>query len=213
MDDQYAAVAAPEETGRVFAAYRDDLENRRRVVITTGHSLGAGLAQTIHYAYPWAVRQTYAFDPSPVTAHSRYGDAPVENHRTKDGQPFRFDDAPPIDGFPSHLTLRVYEAREVLSYLRSFLRTFYPITEQIIEVRFGFSTNYNFVAQHNMAELAECLRRWACLHLDGAPVDPPHPWWRTAERSSPAACEQSTSTADLACGSEDPAPKTDVPTR
>lgn len=166
-DTQYEICPRADEVGRVFSAYRPRIDAGSVVVITTGHSLGGGLAQRLRYAYVQDVRQCYVFNSSPVTGYS----LTPENKMV-------FDVRLPLAGFPAAPTLRIYERGEILAYLRGLLRVFYPISDNIQEVRFDISTGHNPVGQHNMAVFAEKLVELAAV----PPADPANtrtPWWET----------------------------------
>lgn len=70
--------------------YGKQIRDGKLAVVTTGHSLGGGLAQSFMYRLPEEVRQCYAFDPSPVTAFTGL-DAKSKK---------RFNDLLPNKGFP-----------------------------------------------------------------------------------------------------------------
>ena len=176
-DNQYAA--CEHEFDGVFAEFADELKAGETVFITTGHSLGGGLAQCLRYLWPLDVRQCYAFDPSPATARSARSETSKRD----------FDCLPPVDGFPGALTMRLYEKGEILAYVRAQLRIFYPISGQINEVRFDFRSGINPFSQHNMALLAQSIDASAkeipskVRHPDHLPA----PWWdrrRTIEKAA-----------------------------
>jgi hypothetical protein len=113
-------------------------------IVTTGHSLGGGLAQQAGYMSA-RITRVYAFDPSPVTG---YYDL-EEGFREANSKGKRI--------------YRIYEHGEVLAYARLLLKAFYPIAEydpEIVEIRFNL-TQGNTVAQHSMADLARALTRLA----------------------------------------------------
>ena len=136
------------------------LENRskegpawRPVVVTTGHSLGGGLAQQLAYSLlddgePSEVRgvsEVFAFDPSPVTGW----------YSVPEGQRIRNAKGLSIT--------RAFEHGEVLAYLRLLFSYAYPPSAQdpaIWEVRFNFNESWNPFSSHGMRALA--------CHLQGA---------------------------------------------
>jgi hypothetical protein len=113
-------------------------------IVTTGHSLGGGLAQQAGYM-DVRIKRVYAFDPSPVTGY--YDLDRRLRHAASAGKRI----------------YRIYEHGEILAYLRLVLKGFYPVADrdpEIVEVRFNL-TRGNSVAQHSMADLAKTLTRVA----------------------------------------------------
>jgi Lipase (class 3) len=125
-------------------------------LVSTGHSLGGGLAQQFAYALVLdehlpRVSKVYAFDPSPVTGYYSVDDAVLEVNR-------------------KNLQIeRIYERGEVLASLRSTLSIVYPLSSSapaISEVRYNL-TNGNPVSQHSIAALARGLARAAGMDMKG----------------------------------------------
>jgi hypothetical protein len=113
-------------------------------IVTTGHSLGGGLAQQAGYI-DVRISRVYAFDPSPVTG---YYDLDRQKRQAASA---------------GKRIYRIYEHGEILAYLRLLLKGFYPVADrdpEIVEVRFNL-TRGNSVAQHSMADLAKTLTRLA----------------------------------------------------
>ena len=109
-------------------------------IITTGHSLGGGLAQFAAYLSPF-IKNVYAFAPSPVTG---YRSVKKENR---------------IINQVDVCIARIYERGEILSYARFFMRKLVNPSlkdPKINELRFNFS-NYDPISEHSMARLAENL--------------------------------------------------------
>jgi len=127
-------------------------------IITTGHSLGGGLAQLMAYKSR-EVGAAVVFDPSPVTGfHQCVGDDEVHCNV-------------PI--------WRAYARGEVLAYLRAALRLSYRLSENITEVEVG-NLRGNLISRHSMpAFLAELARayhqappgRWSVARLMQAVPD------------------------------------------
>jgi hypothetical protein len=138
------------------------------VIVTTGHSLGAGLAQSIFYSsysrVPGSrVTQCYAFDPSPVTGALQLGtgeqrkaarDARQQTQARLAGDKVKGE--PSLAHFDFGI-VRVYEGGEILAYPRSLLRQFWPLHPLIAELRFDFTDRGHAVGQHAMSVLAESL--------------------------------------------------------
>jgi len=106
-------------------------------LMTTGHSLGGGLAQQAAYAVP-DIKKVIAFDPSPLTG---FRSVP-EPARSIHAKGIKIE--------------RVYEKGEILAFLRGPLRRFVPLDNEdpsIIEVRFNLTTG-RAVAEHSMTDLA-----------------------------------------------------------
>ncbi|MHC2148651.1 alpha/beta hydrolase family protein [Pseudomonas sp. 210_17 TE3656] len=123
--------------------------------ITTGHSLGGGLAQHMLYAFPDRIEQVIAFDPTPVTASVDVSETAkkVEN----------------CSCLPEHLKhigvnlgseariLRVYFDYEILSSLRLPHKTFLGLLPYVQEVTFNLSGAWGPVSRHSMSKLAEAI--------------------------------------------------------
>jgi pimeloyl-ACP methyl ester carboxylesterase len=150
--DQYNVLAeivphvidhAKQHIGRWAAEHRQPGFGRFRIV-STGHSLGGGLAQLFAYKST-EVNAAVVFDSSPVTGfHSCVSDTEVNCHV-------------PV--------WRVYERGEVLSYLRSFTRQFYPLSENITEIEFDLLGG-NPIVNHSMDLFHERL----LLHVKAQPT-------------------------------------------
>ena len=161
--NQYRVAPSAKEVGLVFESFKNQPDT---VFITTGHSLGGGVAQCLMYAYP-QVSQCYAFNPSPVTA---FYDQPEDKRQS-------YSEKLPLPGFPSHRTLRIYEKGEILAYLRAQMRAFYPLDDKIMEVRWNFDTKHNVIRNHGMLGLA---RNAVSVHQDAEIPNPApeyRPWW------------------------------------
>lgn len=87
----------------------------RPVIITTGHSLGGGLAQQLLYAASDKVDHCIAFDSSPVTG---FYDLDEEVRK-------QYHRLPNRSGFSQYRIIRAYERGEVLSIPRNALAAFY----------------------------------------------------------------------------------------
>lgn len=125
-------------------------------LVSTGHSLGGGLAQQFAYALVLddklpRVSKVYAFDPSPVTGYYS-----VDNHV--------------LDVNRKNLSIeRIYERGEALASLRSALSIVYPLSSSepaISEVRYNLA-NGNPVTQHSIMALARGLTRAAGMDMKG----------------------------------------------
>lgn len=121
---------------------------------STGHSLGAGLAEKFAYSLPAAnyriprVEKVFAFDPSPVTTFlNTKGNVRKEN---KEGLE--------ID--------RIFERGEILAILRAITAVFHApstVNPRVTQVRYNLFGNDRFgitnpVASHAIDELAERLQ-------------------------------------------------------
>lgn len=106
-------------------------------VYTTGHSLGGGLAQLLSYSDD-RVSGAVAFDSSPVTGYSTL----VSNEQIN---------------CSSHV-LRIYERGEALQYVRSVVRRFHSLSDNINEVSFDLNHSYgNPIANHSMTRFRKGL--------------------------------------------------------
>ena len=106
-------------------------------IVTTGHSLGGGLAQHAAYAHP-GIQHVIAFDSSPLTG---FRDLPKE---------VRIRNSRDVE------IARVYEKGEILAYVRGFLRRYLPLSMKdpsITEARFDLTRGLT-AKQHPMTALA-----------------------------------------------------------
>ncbi len=117
-------------------------------IVSTGHSLGGGLAQMFAYKSS-EVNGAVAFDPSPVTAFTSC----VADHEVNCNVP----------------VWRVYERGEVLSYVRAVTRLFYLLSENITELEFNLMGG-NPILNHSIRRFHDSLKS----HLDQRP--PVAPW-------------------------------------
>lgn len=169
--NQYRVGPSAEEVGLVFEYFK----NTDTIFITTGHSLGGGVAQCLMYAFP-QVSQCYAFNPSPITA---FYDQSKDKRRS-------YSEKLPLPGFPSHRTLRIYEKGEVLAYLRAQMRMFYALDDKIMEVRWDFDPKHDIIGNHGMLGLA---RNAVSVHQDAEIPNPApeyRPWWLRTPPSTTA---------------------------
>ena len=166
--DQYTVVA--KDTGKeVLENLRTRIENRRDRykdvhIITTGHSLGGGLAQHLAYSLPEIqspdgtllprVSNVYAFDPSPVTGwYSVKSDL-----RTPNVKGLKID--------------RIFEHGEILSYIRLLMSYINPpsATDPAIrEIRYNFVESINPFRSHSMRLIACAL---IDASVEGIALDP-----------------------------------------
>jgi hypothetical protein len=114
--------------------------------VSTGHSLGGGLAQHLVYAYPGDVEQAIAFNPSSVTG---FVDVSYNNRR----QGCACKDTLG----PEARLIRVYESYEILANLRIFHKLIFPPERHVQEVRFPFQKSWNPISQHGMQIFAAKL--------------------------------------------------------
>jgi hypothetical protein len=108
-------------------------------IITTGHSLGGGLAQQAAYGSK-NIKTVYAFNPTPITGY-RNIDKPTLRENRK-----------------GIFIARIFEHGEILAYMRFGLRMFYKISgknPEIVELRFNFSRKPGVIREHAMDALAQ----------------------------------------------------------
>lgn len=151
------------------------------VVITTGHSLGGGLAQNFMYQCHGKVFQAYVFDPSPVTAFTDLDEKSKE----------AFTELLPNEGFPDAQIVRVNQAGEILEPMRSVGSRFTYYTNQIDRITFdvseypGLFRRQAAFSRHSISGLAIGLMLRGGHPVDTMPTlhasqEPRHwhrPWW------------------------------------
>jgi hypothetical protein len=118
------------------------------MLVSTGHSLGGGLAQQFAYALPVSptlkVTQVYAFDPSPVTGFFSVDSETRDKNRVG-----------------LHID-RIYERGEILALLRSFTSLFVQpsaVDPTIRGVRYSLLNGGNAVANHSMHDFACAIQQ------------------------------------------------------
>jgi hypothetical protein len=155
--DQYTVVA--EDTGKevlenLKARIEKGRERYKNVrLITTGHSLGGGLAQHLAYSLPQIqssdgttlprVTDVYAFDPSPVTGWYSVRNTEL---RSLNAKGLRID--------------RVFEHGEILAYIRLLMSYINPPSASdpaIRELRYNFVQSINPFSSHSMRLIACAL--------------------------------------------------------
>jgi pimeloyl-ACP methyl ester carboxylesterase len=131
---------------------------KQPTIVTTGQSLGGGLAQRFAYALPDEpgvprVAQVYAFDPSPVSGYYSVKDATLRERNT------------------ATLSInRIYERGEILAIVRSVASLFHPPSvdrASIRGVRYNLLPTRNPILGHSIPELACKLNDVA----DGRPMN------------------------------------------
>lgn len=128
---------------RALAAQGRALATPGFQIVTTGHSLGGGLAQMLAYKNG-EINGAIAFDPSPVTAFTSC----VLDHEVNCNVP----------------VWRVYERGEVLSYVRALTRVFYSLSENITELELNLMGG-NAILNHSMKRFHDSLKN----HLSQRP--------------------------------------------
>ncbi|MFK8163971.1 MAG: hypothetical protein AB8H12_16110 [Lewinella sp.] len=127
-----------------------DLEERSKTegneceIVSTGHSLGGGLAQLTAYASS-RINRVFAFHPSPVTG---FYDIPLtkrtENKRDTE-------------------VFRIYEQGEFLAYVRNFMLLLYPAPKfetkhpRFVQVGYNLLGHRGIASQHSMKRFAKWL--------------------------------------------------------
>ena len=143
---------ARQAADKIIKAYEDREKAAGRkppIVLTTGHSLGGGLAQHVLYTHPRQVLQAIVFDPSPVTAYWA---------ASKADQIAGCDcDAAGKLPEPESRILRVYHSYELLSDVRWFHKVFFKPERHVQELRFPYKSGLNPIARHSMKTLAQAL--------------------------------------------------------
>jgi Lipase (class 3) len=142
VSDQYMQVKSL--TQPLVEAIRERHHGKNMRIVTTGHSLGGGLAHHAAYVSD-SIKDVFAFDSSPVTGF--YSLSNTQRRKNAIGIVVR----------------RIYERGEILATLRRIVRFFNPLSTEdpeIIEIRFNLSQG-SAVTQHNMRTLAYKLKEKA----------------------------------------------------
>ena len=155
-DDEYTKVVR--EVGPAFvqefarrARLPENAHFSSATILSTGHSLGGGLAQQFAYALPITpagprVSKVLAFDPSPVTGFYSVDKATRDHNKI---------------GLSIE---RTYERGEVLAFLRAAVSVIYPPTSvdpAIWGVRYSLFDAVNPISGHSIVELADKLQIFA----------------------------------------------------
>jgi len=130
-------------TPLIIQKMTNDLQSKKNLeFISTGHSLGGGLAQQAAYSTD-KIKKVFAFDPSPVTG---YKDVLRQTR---------------LQNQIGIQTSRIYHKGEVLAYLRDFIRVYImPLSTEnpcIKEYEFSFKKG-SAIKKHNMRDFAEYLK-------------------------------------------------------
>lgn len=144
IEDQYHFVSrrvGEEFSGRIVS---DQAKYRAATIVSTGHSLGGGLAQHFAYSLPIdnrvpRVSHVFAFDPSPVTGWSSVKGAV----REENAKGLKTD--------------RIFEHGEILAYIRLLLSYVNPppaMNPSVTEIRYNFVPSINPLKSHSMRQLA-----------------------------------------------------------
>jgi Lipase (class 3) len=142
VQDQYMQVQSL--TPPLVDAIRKRYSGRNIRIVTTGHSLGGGLAHQAAYISD-CIKEVFAFNSSPVTGYRSVSDPP----RSKNAVGI--------------VVRRIYERGEILAPLRRVMRWLNPLSmkdPEIIEIRFNLSHG-DAVDQHSMRKLAYRLKEKA----------------------------------------------------
>lgn len=126
---------------KIIEEIHEKFDKKNIEIISTGHSLGGGLAQFAAYASEH-ISKVYAYNSSPVTGFYTVNKSTRQSNKldTK--------------------IYRIFEHGEILAFPRLFMKQFYPISKenpQIIELRYNFLKK-NPVSQHSMESLARNLK-------------------------------------------------------
>lgn len=164
VDDEYTQLVrdfAPAFQLEYLSRAQTDQQRwlQNATLISTGHSLGGGLAQQFAYALPLnpqrlRVTQVFAFNPSPVTGFYSVNNKTREENRK---------------GLKIE---RIYERGEILAILRSFTSLLVKPSEKdptIKGVRYNFLISGNWFKNHSMHNFACAISKAAGVKLSNLP--------------------------------------------
>jgi hypothetical protein len=134
---------------------------RTATLVSTGHSLGGGLAQQFAYCLPVntavpPVARVYAFDPSPVTGF------------------FSVDASTRKANAEKLEVTRIYERGEILAYARSVMSVLWKPSARapiIRGIRYNLFHSFNPIAGHSMKRMASKLQAAAWNPTMGSEPD------------------------------------------
>lgn len=138
--------------------------------VTTGHSLGGGLAQHVLYAFPKDIEQAVVFDPSSITG---FTSVPLELQ--KEGCSCNQSLG------PEGRIIRVYQTYEILTNLRIVHKTVFPPERHVQEVRFPYPGSWNAVTRHSMQDFAGNLNGQSKPYWGGADTSL---WYKSEEKET-----------------------------
>jgi hypothetical protein len=135
-------------------------------IVTTGHSLGGGLAQCVLYANAYRrdhpVDQAIVFNSTPVTGF----------FDSKDNREI-FQSLQCRKTFPHFRIMRVFERGEILEFFRATTDLFKNPDGLIHSLKFDSKDKNNFISQHSILMLAETIRDQSRAELKyGKPTAP-----------------------------------------
>jgi len=141
-DDHYNVIQDQIHNLINFACKDLDSNNQDDIrIITTGHSLGGGLASNAAYSSA-IIKEVVAINTSPVTG---FYNIPV-------GQRIR-------QKKNIHIA-RIFEHGEILAFFRLPLRVLYRLSKKdpaIIEARFNFGIRKSSIKEHSLLEFADAI--------------------------------------------------------
>ena len=138
-------VAALEECIPLIEEFYKETGSEKPIISTTGHSLGAGLAQEILYAASDKVDHCIAFDPSPVTGLHELPPLVKKLYR---GQLNRSE-------FSQYRIIRAYEKGEILMFARNIVSLVHKPDSQTISIEFDAPGRLTAVGKHSITLLAD----------------------------------------------------------
>ena len=133
------------------------------IISTTGHSLGAGLAQEVLYADADKVDHCIAFDPSPITALHDLNSSVKNVYRQQ----------PDRSNFSQYRIIRAYEKGEILMYARNIISLFHKPDTQTLSIEFDTPGRMTAVGKHSIKLLTEHVIK---IEKEPLPAIPPAKW-------------------------------------
>lgn len=148
-------VAALEECTPLIEKFYNEPDREKPIIATTGHSLGAGVAQEILYSAADKVDHCIVFDPSPVTAlHDLSNSAQnLYHHQLNRSE------------FSQYRIIRAYERGEILMFARNLVSLVYKPDSQTVSIEFDAPGRLTAVGKHSITLLTDHIIKLASQNV------------------------------------------------